>query len=89
LAGTATGVHNTGVMIGALVQLPLLGWVLDAMWTGRSVAGVRLYDVHAFQVAFGVLLAWLAVSLVCVLLARESHAQPLDAARREPRYGVT
>ncbi|MHB1692082.1 MAG: MFS transporter [Thiomonas sp.] len=85
LAGTATGVHNTGVMIGALVQLPLLGWVLDALWTGRAEAGVRLYDLHAFQAAFGVLMAWLVVSLVCVLLASESHARPLEAARPQPR----
>ncbi len=80
LAGTAAGVHNTGVMTGTLVQLPLLGWVLDAFWTGRLVAGVRQYDGAAFQAANGVLLAWIAVSLLCVVLARETHARPLDAA---------
>lgn len=80
LAGTATGVHNTGVMIGALIQLPLLGWVLDALWTGRAVGGVRVYGEYAFQVAFGVLMVWVAVSLACVLLARETHAQPYPKA---------
>ena len=80
LAGTASGVHNTGVMLGALVQLPLLGWVLDLLWTGRQVAGVRLYDGAAFQAANGVLLAWIAVSVLCVLLAHETHAKPTFAA---------
>lgn len=75
LAGTATGVHNTGVMIGALIQLPLLGWVLDAMWDGRGAGAVRLYGAHAFQAAFGVLAAWVAVALACVLLASETHAR--------------
>ena len=85
LAGTATGVHNTGVMIGALIQLPLLGWVLDALWTGHSLAGVRQYGLHAFQMAFGVLMVWVAVALLCVFLARETHAQPqARAPQRSP-----
>ena len=76
LAGTATGVHNTGVMVGALIQLPLLGWVLDALWTGRSLSGVRQYGLHAFQMAFGVLMVWVAVALLCLVLAGETHARP-------------
>ena len=79
LAGTATGVHNTGVMIGALIQLPLLGWVLDALWTGRVSGGVRQYDEQAFQLAFAVLMVWVAVALACVLAARETHARPYAA----------
>ncbi len=75
-AGTATGVHNTGVMVGALLQLPLLGWVLDALWDGRHVGAVRLYGLFAFQAAFGVLLAWVVVAAVCVALAAETHARP-------------
>ena len=81
LAGTATGVHNTGVMVGALVQLPLLGWVLDALWRGQHAGAVRLYGLFAFQVAFGVLLAWVLLALVCVLLAGETHARPYATAR--------
>ncbi len=75
LAGTATGVHNTGVMVGALIQLPLLGWVLDAMWDGHAAGGVRLYGAHAFEAAFGVLAVWVGVALACVLLASETHAR--------------
>ena len=80
LAGTASGVHNTGVMVGALVQLPLLGWVLDRFWTGQQAGGARLYDGTAFQAANGVLLAWIALSVLCVLLARETHARPYAVA---------
>ena len=79
LAGTASGVHNTGVMLGALVQLPLLGWVLDLFWQGQQVNGVRLYGGEAFQAANGVLLAWIALSVLSVALARETHAKSLFA----------
>ena len=77
LAGTASGVHNTGVMLGALIQLPLLGWVLDRFWDGHTAGGVRLYGGAAFQAANGVLLAWIALSLASVALARETHARSL------------
>lgn len=79
LAGTASGVHNTGVMLGALVQLPLLGWVLDLFWQGQQVNGVRLYGGEAFRAANGVLLAWIALSVLSVALARETHAKSLFA----------
>jgi sugar phosphate permease len=51
LAGTASGVHNTGVMLGALIQLPLLGWVLDLFWDGRVAGGARLFGGAAFPAA--------------------------------------
>ncbi len=88
LAGTATGVHNTGVMVGALIQLPLLGWVLDRFWSGQAGAGVRHYSLQAFQWAWGVLLLWIAVSLLCLLLAGETHARPW-APPSARRSGVT
>ncbi len=77
LAGTASGVHNTGVMLGALIQLPLLGWVLDLFWDGRVAGGARQFGGAAFQAAYGVLLAWIALSLASVALARETGARPL------------
>lgn len=80
LAGTASGVHNTGVMVGALAQLPLLGWVLDQFWTGQMADGVRLYGATAFRAANGVLLAWIALSVVMVALSRETGARPMFTA---------
>lgn len=73
--GTATGVANAGVMVGTLIQMPVIGLILDAHWNGVSVNGVRQYDLAAFQLALLFLLGWITMSFVLLLFTRETHAQ--------------
>jgi MFS family permease len=75
LQGTVTGVVNAGVMVGTLVQMPVIGLILDAHWRGVAINGVRQYDVGAYQAGLVFLLAWLAVATL------------LLAATREPKRG--
>jgi MFS family permease len=78
LAGTATGVANMGSMTGPMLLQPLIGVVLDQGWLGDlAYSGARPYDAYAWRDAFLLLLAWLAVSFVCVLATRETHARQL------------
>lgn len=74
-AGTATGVANMGSMTGAMLQQPLIGWILDMNWNGALVAGVRRYDAAAYAAGFTLVLVWLAVSFTAALAARETHAR--------------
>ena len=75
-AGTAGGVANMGSMTGPMVLQPAIGVLLDMNWAGAlSVSGARQYDAGAFRAAFGLLLVWLAVSLLATLLARETHCR--------------
>lgn len=71
LQGTATGVVNAGVMIGALIQMPVIGLILDARWRGVSVAGVRQYDAAAYQAGLIFLLVWIAAALLLLAATRE------------------
>ena len=71
LQGTVTGVVNAGVMVGTLVQMPVIGLILDAHWQGVAINGVRQYDVAAFQAGLVFLLAWLAVAIVLLAATRE------------------
>jgi sugar phosphate permease len=77
LGGSATGIANMGVMLGGMVMQPLVGYVLDHRWLGQTVEGARLYDFAAYRWGFSLLLAWGAVSLVLIALARESYCRPL------------
>ena len=72
LQGTVTGVVNAGVMVGTLVQMPVIGLILDAHWRGVSVGGVRQYDVAAYQAGLVFLFVWLAVALLLLAGTRES-----------------
>ncbi len=75
MQGTATGLANLGVMGGALVQMPLVGLILDASWDGRSESGVRLYSLAAFQGGLLLLAGWIALAFVLLLATREQpHA---------------
>jgi sugar phosphate permease len=74
LQGTVTGVVNAGVMLGTLVQMPVIGLILDARWQGIAVGGVRQYDVSAFQAGLAFLLAWIAVAMPLLAAIRERRA---------------
>jgi len=71
LQGTATGVVNLGVMVGALVQMPAIGLILDAHWQGVTINGVRQYDVSAFQAGLVFLLVWMVLALLLLAATRE------------------
>lgn len=77
LSGTVAGTVNMGVMIGPLCQQPLIGWILDSNWTGGLVNGVRVYDLHAYQLAFGVLLLWVLSAWIALLATRETHCRQM------------
>lgn len=74
-AGTATGVANMGSMAGAMLQQPLIGWILDLNWNGTLVSGVRAYDAHAYAAGFTLVLVWLVISFAAALATRETHAR--------------
>ncbi len=87
LQGTVTGVVNAGVMVGALVQMPVIGLILDANWRGVVINGVRQYDVAAYQAGLLFLLCWLVVALALLAATKErigppTQANPESAAKR-------
>jgi MFS family permease len=81
VAGTVSGVVNTGVMIGPLVLQPSIGWMLDRLWGGAVQDGVRVYEHSAYRAGFGLMMAWLVASLAAVLFTRETHCRQHVPAR--------
>ncbi len=75
LMGTASGICNMGPLMGGMLLQPGIGWMLDRHWTGVSDAGVRIYDAAAWQAGFVLLVITVAVSLILVALARDSHCR--------------
>jgi MFS family permease len=75
LAGTVSGVVNTGVMVGPMVLQPSIGWVLDRLWRGAVQDGARVHDLAAYRAGFALMMAWLVASLVAVLFTRETHCR--------------
>ena len=77
LSGTVSGVINMGVMTGPMILQPAVGWVLDRMWTGDVVSGVRVYGADAYRSGFALMLAWITISFVLLFFTRETGCRQL------------
>ncbi|MEF8806962.1 MFS transporter [Natronomonas sp.] len=67
-SGVSTGTINTMAFTGAAVMPTLMGYVLDAYWTGDTIGGARVYTEFGYQVAFGLATAVASLALVSSLL---------------------
>jgi len=75
LAGTVGGVVNMGNMLGGMIMPPMVGWMLDRRWGGAFANGARVYDFDAYRSGFGLMLVWLAASLILLVFVRETHCR--------------
>jgi MFS family permease len=75
LSGTAIGLLN-GVVTGAGAFFqPLVGVLLDMMWTGETVLGARVYQPQAYGFAFLSLVACCLAGALCMLGVRETYCR--------------
>jgi len=77
LAGTAIGVVNAFVTGTGAVYQPLIGSILDYVWSGKVVAGARIYTADDYRAGFLVLVCGLLVGLGCAIVSRETRCRPL------------
>ena len=75
LSGTVSGVINMGIMLGATVLQPAVGWMLDRRWEGAVREGVRIYSLIAYQAGFWLMMAWILVALVLLFFTRETRCR--------------
>jgi MFS family permease len=75
LAGSVSGAANMGVILGPTLAQPVMGWILDLLWSGGLRDGVRVYSVEAYQAALGFPLAWIAASVLLLALTRETRCR--------------
>lgn len=75
LAGTVSGVCNTGVMTGPMVLQPAMGWVLDRNWNGVLENGVRIYQVEAYRSAFMLMIIGLILAAVLIYFTTETNCR--------------
>jgi sugar phosphate permease len=49
IRGTASGLVNMGMFVGAAIAQPLFGYLLDLEWQGHLIEGTRVYPLEAFR----------------------------------------
>lgn len=74
--GTISGAINVGNMVGPMLLQPLIGWVLDQRWSGKTVDGLRVYELGDYQAALLLMVGWLAISCVLIAMTQETYCKP-------------
>ncbi|MFT4884035.1 MAG: sugar phosphate permease [Natronomonas sp.] len=75
-SGVSTGTINTMAFTGAAVLPTLMGYALDAYWTGDTIGGSRVYTEFGYQVAFGLATAVASLALLSsIVLHRRTVAE--------------
>ncbi len=73
--GSISGTVNIGNMLGPTLLQPAMGALLDRNWTGQLNRGIHVYSVHAFHVAFVLMVSWLTVSTILLSLTKETRCR--------------
>ena len=65
VSGISTGTVNGAAFLGAGLFPTLMGWALDAYWTGEFVGGARVYTETGYRLAFAIATVAGAVAFLC------------------------
>jgi MFS family permease len=74
--GTISGAVNIGNMIGPMLLQPGIGQMLEKNWAGKTIGGVRVYDLPAFHVAFLLIVGWALLSCFLISATTETFCKP-------------
>lgn len=83
-SATVTGTINSMGWFGAAVFPGLVGLVLDAYWTGDTIAGSRVYTAAGYRVAFGIAAATGLVAVCCAGWLHYRGAMTSDGSTPAP-----
>lgn len=73
--GASNATVNIGNMVGPALLEPAIGWVLDKQWSGKTVGGVHVYSLHAYQAGLTLIVAWSALALLLLIFTKETHCK--------------
>src|SRR5574343_1107278 len=77
LAGMSTSIANVGGFAGAAIMQPLVGVLMDSVWSGTLVNGVRVYTLGDFRLGLSIVVALAVLGLVSALFVRETSCRNL------------
>jgi len=77
LVGTVSGISNMGMEMGPMILQPAIGVVLDFKWDGLLENGIRVYDLNAYHMAFGVIIGLSILGTLLITFAKETFCQQL------------
>ncbi|GAB7019595.1 MFS transporter [Halostagnicola bangensis] len=88
-SGISTGTINGASFFGAAMLPTVMGWALDAYWTGELVGGVRVYTETGYQLAFGIATVAGVIAFACTvwLFVNTDRSSPTPHSRQDRSSG--
>ncbi|WP_290809834.1 MFS transporter [Halovivax sp.] len=77
-SGISTGTVNGAAFLGAGLFPTLMGWALDAYWTGDFVGGARVYTATGYRMAFGIATVAGFVAFCCCVWLHGQHEDTFE-----------
>ncbi len=71
-SGAALGFMNTANMVGGLIGLPLVGLVLNYLWDGHMLDGVKYYTTSNYMLSLSLLPLMMLISIGLLVLIDEN-----------------
>ncbi|OJX09426.1 MAG: hypothetical protein BGO77_05610 [Caedibacter sp. 37-49] len=72
-AATASGMHNMLCMFSGILMQPVIGKILDLVWSGERVDGSPYYSLSDYQLALAIVPLSLIIAVVTVFFIRETY----------------
>ena len=76
LTGLALGVTNMASVIIGAVMIPVVGFMLDRLWTGTILNNVPVFGVKEYQTAFATLPIGLLICFFITFFIKETYCKP-------------
>ena len=73
--GSAVAIVNMLVMFSGMMLQPLVGYILDYIWSGAFENNIPKYSFGEYQIALSILPICLLIGLVLVYFLKETHAK--------------
>ena len=61
------------IMMGGFIFQPVVGKMLDFLWSGTTAHGIRVYSAHDYTLALSILPMGLAIAAICTLFIKETY----------------
>ncbi len=76
----ATGLSfmNMMNMVGIAIGQPVIGYILDKLWTGEIIDKVRVYPLEAYQIGLAILPIGMIISLLILPRLRETYCKSVQ-----------
>ena len=96
-SAAAMGLANMCVVGSGAVLQPLIGWLLDALWSGNTAEGARLYSSADYNSAFLVVVFASAMAVLCAWWLPETRCRqqrfpatdrPRNPGNKGPDVGI-